>query len=93
MDIDSENITTVHHDADLDDLIQYEEVEYEFDEGGGDEEYQMDPNASMEEEHLEYEEEAVPEPVAITKIVHVPPQQTTTQGRQTIVRSEYFFCD
>lgn len=93
MDMESEqNTTIIHGEADLDDLIQYEEVEYEYEDEGGDDDYQMDPNASMEEEHLDYEEESAPEPVAITKVVHVPSQQMTP-GRQTIVRSKSSFMD
>lgn len=79
-----ENVVSQHGDTDLDDLIQYEEVEYDYDDTE-DEDNQMDQNTSMEEEHLDYEEEAEALPVAITKVVHVP---QTAPGRQTIVRSE-----
>lgn len=85
MDMEPEQNTTTIHGEDLDDLIQYEEVEYEYDEAGEDD-YQMDPNNSMEEEHLEYEEESAPEPVAITKVMHVP--ASPQSGRQTLVRSK-----
>lgn len=88
MDMESdENSTMIHDDADLDELIQYEEVEYEYEDEAGEEDYQMDPNALMEEEHLDYEEEPDPAPVNITKVIHVPAQQASS-GRQTIVRSE-----
>lgn len=81
MDMDEEHTTTIHTGEDLDDLIQYEEVEYEYDEVG-EEDYQLE--TGMEEEHLEYEEE--PEPVDIKNVIHIPAQQSA--GRQTIVRSE-----
>ncbi|XP_063708452.1 protein lin-54 homolog isoform X2 [Culicoides brevitarsis] len=76
MDMEEEHTTTMHGE-DLDDLIQYEEVEYEYEEVG-DEDYQIETN--MEEEHLEYEEE----PETIPKVVHI---QQQSPARQQIVRN------
>lgn len=86
--MEDQNIITEHHESDLDDLIQYEEVHYDYEESG-DDDIKAEYNQSMEEEHLEYEEEdSRPVPVAITKVSLPVTTQYNISEKPTIVRSK-----